>query len=145
MQHTPQRATAIACLLRAVIALLATRPYALALIDWGRELHDRFALPFYLQADLDAVLADLEAAGLGLERPIQDVLRQDEAGFWARWMLLLEPLVQEPGVWLPDTATVIPANERWWHEPQAVPVTGRSFSSEPWAQRVHAASPDASY
>jgi uncharacterized protein (DUF2126 family) len=26
MQHTPQRATAIACLLRAVIALLATRP-----------------------------------------------------------------------------------------------------------------------
>jgi hypothetical protein len=69
MQHTPQRATAIACLLRAVIALLATRPYALSLIDWGRELHDRFALPFYLQADLDTVLAELEAAGLGLRSP----------------------------------------------------------------------------
>ena len=81
MQHTPQRATAIACLLRAVIALLATRAYELPLIDWGRELHDRFALPFYLQADLDAVLAELDAAGLGLEAPITAVLRQDECRF----------------------------------------------------------------
>ena len=81
MQHTPQRATAIACLLRAIIAMLATRPYTLPLIDWGRELHDRFALPFYLHADLDAVLADLDAAGLGLEAPIQDVLRQDTFRF----------------------------------------------------------------
>jgi uncharacterized protein (DUF2126 family) len=81
MQHTPQRATAIACLLRAVIAMLATRPYALPLIDWGRELHDRFALPFYLQADLDTVLAELDAAGLGLEAPIQAVLRHDAFRF----------------------------------------------------------------
>jgi len=81
MQHTPQRATAIACLLRAIIALLATRPYALPLIDWGRELHDRFALPFYLQADLDTVLAELDAAGLGLEAPIQAVLRHDAFRF----------------------------------------------------------------
>lgn len=81
MQHTPQRATAIACLLRAIIAMLATRPYTLPLIDWGRELHDRFALPFYLHADLDAVLADLDAAGLGLEAPIQAVLRQDAFRF----------------------------------------------------------------
>ncbi len=81
MQHTPQRATAIACLLRAVIAMLATRPYALPLIDWGRELHDRFALPFYLQADLDIVLAELDAAGLGLEAPIQAVLRHDAFRF----------------------------------------------------------------
>ena len=81
MQHTPQRATAIACLLRAVIAMLATRPYALPLIDWGRELHDRFALPFYLQADLDTVLAELDAAGLGLETPIQAVLRHDAFRF----------------------------------------------------------------
>jgi len=81
MQHTPQRATAIACLLRAIIAMLATRPYTLPLIDWGRELHDRFALPFYLHADLDAVLADLDAAGLGLEAPITAVLRQDTFRF----------------------------------------------------------------
>lgn len=81
MQHTPQRATAIACLLRAVIGMLATRAYELPLIDWGRELHDRFALPFYLQADLDAVMAELDAAGLGLEAPLTAVLRQDECRF----------------------------------------------------------------
>jgi len=81
MQHTPHRATAIACLFRAVIAMLAARPYDLPLIDWGRSLHDRFALPFYLRADLDAVLAELDEAELGLEQPIQDVLRQDTFRF----------------------------------------------------------------
>lgn len=81
MQHTPHRATAIACLFRAVIAMLAARPYDLPLIDWGRSLHDRFALPFYLRADLDAVLAELDEAELGLEQPIQDFLRQDTFRF----------------------------------------------------------------
>ena len=28
---------------------------------------------------------------------------------------------REPGVWLVRTATVIPDNERWLHEPQAAP------------------------
>jgi uncharacterized protein (DUF2126 family) len=84
MQHTPQRATAIACLLRAVIALLATRPNDLPLIDWGRELHDRFALPFYLRADLDAVFAELELAGLGLELPLQNILQHNEFRFFGK-------------------------------------------------------------
>jgi uncharacterized protein (DUF2126 family) len=84
MQHTPQRATAIACLLRAVIAMLASRPYDLPLIDWGRELHDRFALPFYLRADLDAVFAELESAGLGLEVPLQNILQQNEFRFFGK-------------------------------------------------------------
>ena len=38
----------------------------LPLIDWGRELHERFALPFYLEQDLLEVLAALQAAGLDL-------------------------------------------------------------------------------
>lgn len=84
MQHSPQRATAIACLYRSVIAMLASRAYDLPLIDWGRSLHDRFALPFYLTADLDAVLAELEAAGLGLEPPICNVLRQNEFRFFGK-------------------------------------------------------------
>jgi uncharacterized protein (DUF2126 family) len=84
MQHTPQRATAIACLLRAVIAMLASRPYDLPLIDWGRELHDRFALPFYLRADLDAVFSELESAGLGLEVPLQNILQQNEFRFFGK-------------------------------------------------------------
>lgn len=84
MQHTPQRATAIACLFRALIAMLVSRPYTLPLIDWGRELHDRFALPFYLSMDLDAVLAQLEGAGLGLEKEICRVLRQNEYRFFGK-------------------------------------------------------------
>lgn len=82
MQHTPQRATAVACLLRAVIAMLASRPYDLPLIDWGRELHDRFALPFYLRADLNAVFAELESAGLGLAMPLQGILQHNEFRFF---------------------------------------------------------------
>jgi uncharacterized protein (DUF2126 family) len=76
MQHTAQRATAIACLFRALLAMLVTRPYTLPLIDWGRELHDRFALPFYLKTDLDCVLAELEEAGVGLGEEICHVLQQ---------------------------------------------------------------------
>jgi uncharacterized protein (DUF2126 family) len=84
MQHTPERATAVACLFRSVIALLASGAYELTLIDWGRELHDRFALPFYLQEDLQAVLAELDAAQLGLGKPIQDVLHQNEFRFFGK-------------------------------------------------------------
>lgn len=83
MQHTPERATALACLLRALAAMLATAPYELPLIDWGRELHQRFALPFYLEQDLQAVLDALAKAGLGLDPAIEDVLRREEFRRWA--------------------------------------------------------------
>jgi len=84
MQHTAQRATAIACLFRALLAMLVTRPYTLPLIDWGRELHDRFALPFYLKNDLDSVLAELEEAGVGLGEEICHVLQQNEFRFFGK-------------------------------------------------------------
>jgi uncharacterized protein (DUF2126 family) len=84
MQHTPQRATAVACLFRAVIAMLASHPYDLPLIDWGRELHDRFSLPFYLRLGLGAVFKTLEEAGLGLQTPIQDALLQNEFRFFGK-------------------------------------------------------------
>jgi len=74
MQHTPERATALACLLRGVAAMLACADDTLPLVDWGRELHQRFALPFYLEQDLCAVLAILAAAGLALDEAIQSVL-----------------------------------------------------------------------
>ena len=35
-------------------------------IDWGRELHERFALPYFLERDLAEVFDELDAAGLGL-------------------------------------------------------------------------------
>lgn len=78
MQHGPERATAIACLLRAVVALLARQDPAPALVDWGRELHDRYALPFHLEQDLLGVLDDLDRAGVGLGAPLRDVLLRDE-------------------------------------------------------------------
>ena len=34
---------------------------------------------------------------------------------------------QEPGVWLVRTATVIPDNERWLHEPQAAADLARAL------------------
>ncbi len=82
MQHTPERATAIACLLRAITAMLAIAPYDEPLIDWGRDLHQRFALPFYLEQDLASVFEYLDAAGFGLGKPIEQVLWQDECRRW---------------------------------------------------------------
>jgi uncharacterized protein (DUF2126 family) len=87
MQHTPERATALACLLRSVVAMLAVADDALPLIDWGRELHQRFALPFYLERDLDAVLKALEAAGLGLDEAIRSVLWRESFRRWGQAVL----------------------------------------------------------
>jgi uncharacterized protein (DUF2126 family) len=78
MQHSPERATALACLLRSVAAMLSGADDATAtLVDWGRDLHQRFALPFYLEQDLHAVLIDLHAAGLALDPAIESVLRRE--------------------------------------------------------------------
>jgi uncharacterized protein (DUF2126 family) len=52
-------------------------------IDWGRELHERFALPYYLEQDLQAVLQELDAADLGLDDAIKAVLMRDEFRLWA--------------------------------------------------------------
>ena len=66
MEATPARAVAVAGLWRALLARLARAPFRQPLIDWGAELHDRFALPWELAADLDVVLADLAAHGVAL-------------------------------------------------------------------------------
>jgi uncharacterized protein (DUF2126 family) len=79
MAATPHRQAALAALLRAIVARLALRPFEADLVDWGGELHDRYALPFFLRRDLQAVLEDLDAAGLGLGEPIRRELFDDEA------------------------------------------------------------------
>jgi uncharacterized protein (DUF2126 family) len=84
MQQTPERATALACLLRSMVAMLAGSDHPLPLIDWGRELHQRFALPFYLEQDLDAVLKALDAAGLGLDDCIRSVLMRESFRRWGQ-------------------------------------------------------------
>lgn len=84
MQHTPERATALACLLRALVAMLASKPLPLTVVDWGRELHERFALPFYLEQDLRAVLTQLDAAGFGLGEALGAVLLGEEFRLWGQ-------------------------------------------------------------
>ena len=64
MEPTPARRIAVAALWRALAAYLARHPCREPLIDWGPALHDRFALPHFLQRDLDAVLGELDAHGL---------------------------------------------------------------------------------
>lgn len=48
---------------------------------------------------------------------------------YAGRQVLLEE--QEPGVWLVRTATVIPDNERWLHQPQAAESVREALA---WAQ-----------
>jgi uncharacterized protein (DUF2126 family) len=87
MQHTPERAAALACLLRGIAAMLASGRYTLPLMDWGRELHGRFALPFYLEQDLNAVFKTLDSAGLGLGEAITAVLLREEFRRWGQLAL----------------------------------------------------------
>ncbi len=70
MPPTPERIAALAVLLRAIAAMLVRAPDYPEPIHWGKELHDRFALPFYLRADLWEILDDLARAGLGLGQPL---------------------------------------------------------------------------
>jgi uncharacterized protein (DUF2126 family) len=82
MQHTPERAAALAALLRSVLAMLMTCDQRLDLVDWGATLHERFALPFYLDADLCHVMADLEAARIGLATELRAELEIDHVRPW---------------------------------------------------------------
>jgi uncharacterized protein (DUF2126 family) len=77
MPPTPERAAALAALLRAIVLLLIRHGTETELVRWQGELHDRFALPFHLRGDLWAVLDDLERAGLGLGPPLLEPLLDD--------------------------------------------------------------------
>jgi len=78
MQDTPERAAAVGALMRAVIAMLMVREYHDELPDHGALLHDRYALPYFLETDLEEVLADLTAAGFGFEPALEHELRRDD-------------------------------------------------------------------
>lgn len=77
MAATPERSAALAALLRAIASRLVLKGEPAGLKDWGDELHDRFALPYFLERDLREVLAELAAAGLGLGPAIVEQLLDD--------------------------------------------------------------------
>jgi uncharacterized protein (DUF2126 family) len=80
MPSTAERLLAIGALFRAVAARLAVKGYEDPLRDWGPELHDRVALPFYLEQDLRFVLGDLREHGFGLAEAFEEELLQSPPG-----------------------------------------------------------------
>jgi uncharacterized protein (DUF2126 family) len=68
MPPHPQMALVEALLVRALVARCWREPYRAPLVRWGTELHDRFLLPWWAQADLHDVVDDLVAHGYPVER-----------------------------------------------------------------------------
>jgi uncharacterized protein (DUF2126 family) len=54
-------------LVRACVAWFWQTPYGHGFTRWGTALHDRFLLPHYIEADMGAVVDDLNRAGYGFE------------------------------------------------------------------------------
>jgi uncharacterized protein (DUF2126 family) len=81
MSRSPQCAAAIAVLLRSLVAMLSGHDTAPRLVNHGVTLHDKYALPFHLQADLQTVFQDLQQAGLPLHSTIQTILLQEPVRF----------------------------------------------------------------
>jgi uncharacterized protein (DUF2126 family) len=79
--HTDSSARAL--LMRSVLAMLIQKDVTPELADFGDLLHDRFALPFYLQRDLRAVFADLGRAGYGIAPRIAALLESRDDGLLA--------------------------------------------------------------
>jgi len=122
MAPDPETATSIAALLRALAAMMSQKDVVPELVHWGDELHDRYALPFYLRQDLAQVFKDLELADLGLGKPITERLNDDAFRHLGHaeldgcrlevdqalefWPLLGDAAMQEGGSRLVDASTL---------------------------------------
>ncbi|MCB9602546.1 MAG: transglutaminase family protein [Sandaracinus sp.] len=102
---TSAHAVARAALFRAILARLAVHDFPIALRDLGADLHDRYALPFFLESDLREVLGDLERAGFGLPPALAHELFADPHRVYG------EVELGDPNA--PVTLTVRRALEHW--------------------------------
>ncbi len=55
-------------LIRSLLAMFWKKPYKHKLVRWGTELHDRFMLAHYVDADMQEVVNDLNDAGFPFEK-----------------------------------------------------------------------------
>jgi uncharacterized protein (DUF2126 family) len=82
MPRTPRRLVAIAALFRGICARLVSSPSVGPLREWGAALHEQWALPFFLERDLDEVLEDLALHGMPLGPIVTAALREREPPIW---------------------------------------------------------------
>jgi len=68
MPPHPQMALVQALLIRSLVSMFWDRPDTRPMIRWGTALHDEFLLPHGVRTDVDQVVRDLQAAGIGFER-----------------------------------------------------------------------------
>ena len=73
-----ERMVALGALFRSLAARFALQPFEEPLVEWGSALHDRFALPHFLEADLRQVLDELEEHGMELPPLLRDALLRKE-------------------------------------------------------------------
>ncbi len=74
MSRSAECATAIAVLLRSIVAMLSREDKVSELVDHDTDLHNKYALPFYLQKDLHAVFHELVQSALPLHDTLQSLL-----------------------------------------------------------------------
>jgi len=89
MPRSSRQLVAVAALFRSICARLATSPAVGPLREWGASLHEKWALPFYLEEDLQGVLDDLSLHGVGLGPQLTAALLERAPPLW---------IMREPGV-----------------------------------------------
>lgn len=81
MSRSAECATAIAILLRSIVTMLSQVDMEDRLLDHEEQLHNKYALPFYMHKDLEQVFDNLAQAQLPLHPTIQSLLLQEPVRF----------------------------------------------------------------